>query len=93
MTKADLIEEIVEQTGIPRKEVATVVNEMLKSLKRAFLHRERVEFRGFGVFVVVNRKPRVGRNPKTRQEVRIPERPTVVFKVSKAIQRNIPLKD
>ncbi len=89
MTKADIVAGIAEQTGIPKKEVAVVVNAFLATLREAFLNHERVELRGFGVFTIKNRKRRIGRNPKTLEEVEIPERPAVVFKVSKLIRQKL----
>ncbi len=89
MTKADIVASITEQTGIPKKEVALVVNAFLEILRQAFLNHERVELRGFGVFTIKNRKRRIGRNPKTLEEVEIPERPAVVFKVSKLIREKL----
>ncbi len=89
MTKADLVGEIVRKTGLSKKDVAAAVNALFDSLKEAFYREERVEIRGFGIFTTKNRKPRVGRNPKTREEVRIPERKVVVFKPSKIIKKNL----
>jgi len=89
MTKADLIHEITERTGLPKRDVAAVVNALFDSLKAAFLRKERVELRGFGIFTTKNRKPRIGRNPKTKEEVRIPERTVVIFKPSKIVKDNL----
>lgn len=89
MTKADLIQEVTERTGLPKRDVAVVVNALFESLKSAFLRKERVELRGFGIFTTKNRKPRIGRNPKTKEEVRIPKRTVVVFKPSKIVKDNL----
>ncbi|HDM89971.1 MAG: integration host factor subunit beta [Candidatus Hydrothermae bacterium] len=89
MTKADLIADIANRTGLPKKEVAEVVNALFASLKEAFARKERVELRGFGIFTTKVRKPRVGRNPKTREEVRIPQRNVVVFKPSKIVKEKV----
>ncbi len=89
MTKAELISDVARKTGLPRKDVALVVNAVLESLKEAFFRKERIELRGFGVFVTKNRRPRVGRNPRTKEEVKIPERTVVVFKPSKVIKENL----
>ncbi len=89
MTKAELISDVARKTGLPRKDVALVVNAVLESLREAFFRKERIELRGFGVFVTKKRKPRVGRNPRTKEEVKIPERTVVVFKPSKVIKENL----
>jgi DNA-binding protein HU-beta len=89
MTKADLVVEVVRKTGLSKKDAAKAVNALFESLKEAFLREERVEIRGFGIFATKNRKPRVGRNPKTLEEVRIPARKVVVFKLSKILRKNL----
>ncbi|RKY99539.1 MAG: hypothetical protein DRQ10_06015 [Candidatus Hydrothermota bacterium] len=89
MTKAELISEVARKTGLPRKDVGLVINAVLEALKEAFFRKERVELRGFGVFMTKTRKPRVGRNPRTKEEVRIPSRTVVVFKPSKVIKENL----
>ena len=67
MTKAELISEVARKTGLPRKDVGLVINAVLEALKEAFFRKERVELRGFGVFMTKTRKPRVGRNPRTKR--------------------------
>jgi nucleoid DNA-binding protein len=89
MTKADLIQEVTERTGLPKKDVAIVINTLFDTMKAAFLRKERIELRGFGIFAIKNRKPRIGRNPKTKEEVKIPERTVVIFKPSKIIKDNL----
>lgn len=89
MTKADLIQEVVERTGLPKRDVAAMVNALLESMKAAFLRKERIELRGFGIFLAKVRKPRVGRNPKTREVVEIPERTVIVFKPSKIVKERL----
>ncbi len=85
MTKADLVNDVVRRTDIPKRDVAIVVDTFLQSLKDAFKRRDRIELRGFGVFMTKSRKPRIGRNPRTKEEVRIPERTVVVFRPSKLL--------
>jgi len=86
MRKQDIVDEIYQHTGLPKKDVQLVVNLFLESLKKAFLREERVELRGFGVFEVKQRKSRVGRNPRTREVVNIPPRKVVTFKPSKLVK-------
>jgi nucleoid DNA-binding protein len=85
MTKADLVNDVVRRTEIPKRDVAVVVDTFLQSLKDAFKRKDRIELRGFGVFMTKSRKPRIGRNPRTKEEVRIPERTVVVFRPSKLL--------
>ena len=86
MRKQDIVDDIYQQTGLPKKDIQLVVNLLLDSVRNAFLREERVELRGFGVFEVKKRKGRVGRNPKTREVINIPARKVVTFRPSKLIK-------
>jgi len=83
MKKADLVNKIAEETGLTKKDVYMVINEFIDQIKQALLNEDRVDLRGFGVFEVKTRKPRIGRNPRTREKVEIPKRKVVTFKPSK----------
>ncbi len=83
MKKADLVDRIAEETGLTKKDVYIVINEFIAQIKQALWNEERVDLRGFGVFEVKTRKPRIGRNPRTREKVEIPGRKVVTFKPSK----------
>lgn len=83
MTKADLVKIISENTGIIRKDVAVVVDSLLKSIKDSLIEGNHIEIRGFGTFKLKTRKPRVGRNPKTDQKVPVPQRTVPTFKFSR----------
>ena len=86
MTKADLVSDVVARTGLPRKEVAVVINAFLESMRQAFIEGKRVELRGFGVFALKRRKRRIARNPRTLDEVIIPDRMVLTFRPSRIIQ-------
>jgi nucleoid DNA-binding protein len=86
MRKQDIVDDIYQQTGLPKKDIQLVVNLLLDSVRNAILREERIELRGFGVFEVKKRKSRVGRNPKTREVINIPARKVVTFKPSKLIK-------
>ncbi len=83
MTKADLVKNISENTGIIRKDVAVVVDSLLQSVKDSLAAGNHIEIRGFGTFKLKTRKARVGRNPKTDQSVAVPERTVPTFKFSR----------
>ena len=83
MTKADLVKIISENTGIIRKDVAVVVDALLKSIKDSLIEGTHIEVRGFGTFKLKTRKPRVGRNPKTDEKVPVPQRTVPTFKFSR----------
>ena len=86
MIKKEIIEKISENTGLNKVIVKRIVDEFLKVLFVAFLNKERVELRDFGIFYFKKTKSKKGRNPKTGQLVIIPERTKIVFKPSKKIK-------
>jgi DNA-binding protein HU-beta len=76
----------MQTTDLPQNKAADVVSAIIDALRDALLRGERIELRGFGVFVVKDRKRGVGRNPRTGQEVPIPPGKTVRFKPGKALR-------
>lgn len=89
MRKLDIIREVSKQTGMPLKEIKLVVDAFLYSLKKAILNGDRVEIRGFGVFLTKKRKKRKGRNLKYNVPIEIPERNAIVFKPSIKIKEKL----
>ncbi|NKB67260.1 MAG: integration host factor subunit beta [Candidatus Latescibacteria bacterium] len=86
MTKADIVRQIAQGTGITKTDVAAVIDGFLESVSEALKAGEHVEIRGFGTFKTVTRAPRTGRNPQTGSEVKISSRQAPVFKPSKELK-------
>lgn len=82
MTKADLVEQVAGKTGLTRTDVAVVVDSFLEAVKTALEGGSNIEIRGFGTFKVKVRKARKARNPRTGDEVPVPDRKVPVFKPS-----------
>ena len=91
-TRSDIIASISKGTGIPVKEVRTVIEAFLEEVKEVYYSNSRIEFRGFGVFGNKFRKGRIGRNPRTNEEVKIPGRWMPTFKPSKVLKKEIESK-
>jgi len=89
MTKADLVDEIAQRTGLTKKDVADTVDEFLEAVSRALIGGKHIEIRGFGTFKVKDRKPRTARNPRTGEAVHVPPRKVPVFKVSKELKDRV----
>ncbi len=89
MTKADLVDEIAERTGLTKKDVAETVDEFLTAVARALESGKHIEIRGFGTFKVKDRKARIARNPRTGEAVEVPARRVPVFKVSKELKDKV----
>lgn len=90
MTKRDLVVRISEETGVIQQDVVRVIQKTLDHITEALLEGKNVELRKFGVFEVQTRKPRIGRNPhKPENQVVIPERKVVKFKMGKVMRDKI----
>ena len=86
MIKLDIINEVVNKTGITKTKAEMAVETVFESMKKALSEGDRIELRGFGVFNVRPRKTGIGRNPRTGAEVSIPPGKAVRFKPGKELQ-------
>ena len=87
MTKNDLIKQLQEELKTySLKDVTYVVNIIFDSMIDAIKRGERIELRGFGSFEVRERKPRMGRNPKSGAQVKLEERKVPFFKTGKELR-------
>lgn len=86
MIKLDIVNRVADRTGVPKMKAEQAVDALFNSMKEALARGERIELRGFGVFVVKPRKRGVGRNPRTSEEVAIPPGKTIRFKPGKELQ-------
>ncbi|HXJ92079.1 MAG TPA: HU family DNA-binding protein [Terriglobia bacterium] len=86
MIKLDIVNEVVNRTGITKTRAEMAVETVFNSLKKAMTAGDRIELRGFGVFNVKARKTGVGRNPRTGEEVNIKPGRAVRFKPGKELQ-------
>jgi len=86
LTKADLIEEVLNITELPRKESETIVETIFDSIIQALQKGEKIEIRGFGSFRTRQRRGRTGRNPKTGAKVEVPPKKIPFFKPSKELK-------
>ena len=89
MTKADLVRAVHERVGLSKKESAELVQFILDEIRAALARGEGVKLSGFGHFMVLERAARLGRNPKTGEEIRIAPRRAVVFRPSPLLRRRI----
>src|SRR6266568_1431875 len=86
MTKADLIEEVSKMVELTRKDSEVVVDTIFDSIVHSLRSGDKIEVRGFGSFRTRQRKPRVGRNPKTGDRVDVPAKKIPFFKPSKELK-------
>jgi len=86
MTKADLIDEVSRLAELTRKDSEVIVETIFDSVVRSLRAGDKIEIRGFGSFRTRQRKPRVGRNPKTGERVDVPAKKIPFFKPSKELK-------
>ena len=86
MTKADLIDEVSGLVELTRKDSEVVVETIFDSIVRSLRAGDKIEIRGFGSFRIRQRKPRIGRNPKTGTKVEVPAKKVPYFKPSKELR-------
>lgn len=86
MTKADIIEQIYEKIGFSKKESAEIVELVFDMMKQTLEKGEKIKISGFGNFVVRSKRPRVGRNPQTGEEIEISARKVLTFRPSQVLK-------
>ena len=86
MTKADLIDEVSRLAELTRKDSEVIVETIFDSVVRSLRAGDKIEIRGFGSFRTRQRRPRVGRNPKTGERVEVPAKKIPFFKPSKELK-------
>ena len=86
MNKAELIAAIAAKTGDTKKGVEASVNAFVDVVTEALVEGDKVQLVGFGSFEVRKRAARKGRNPQTKEEIKIPASKAPVFKAGKALK-------
>ena len=90
MTKAELIEALVDQIDrLTKKEAEMIVNVVLKSIADSLGNGNKVELRGFGSFKIKERRAREGRNPKTGEKVHVEAKRVPYFKAGKELRDRV----
>ena len=90
MIKSELVQRIASQNPhLYQRDVENIVNAILGEVTNAMAQGDRVELRGFGAFSVKNRPARVGRNPRTGEQVAVGEKYVPQFKAGKEIRERL----
>ena len=89
ITRADLSEAVYEEVGLSRNESAALVESVLEEISDALTRNEPVKISSFGSFAVRQKAQRIGRNPKTGDEVPILPRRVLVFRPSHVLKARI----
>ena len=89
MTKRELVIAVAVRLGYTQNEVASVVQTAFDTITDCLVQGQRLEIRNFGVFEVKKRDARIGRNPRTGEEVEIAEKQVASFKPGKALKEYV----
>ena len=91
--KADFINAIVDKTGVTKATASTLLNAVIESITESVCDGKKVTFSGFGTFERAERKARMGRNPRSGEEIEIPAYSTLTFSVSKGLKDKLNGRD
>lgn len=86
MTKADLVVKIAEKANLTKADAERALNSFLDTVEGTLVKDGKLTLTGFGTFVVDERKARVGRNPRTGAEIKIPATKVVKFRPGKILK-------
>ena len=86
MNKTELINAVADKTQLSKKDAETAVSATLDAITAALKEGDKVQLVGFGSFEVKKRAARTGRNPKTKESIKIPASKVPVFKAGKALK-------
>ena len=95
MTKADLVKNISDKTGMDKSDVQMIAEKFMNEVKNSLKNNENVYIRGFGSFIVKKRAEKTGRNISKNVAVVIPAHNIPAFKPSKtfvdSVKQNVPI--
>ena len=89
MNKTELIAAITEKTGFTKKDAEKAIAAVVASIEEALVKGDKVQLIGFGTFEVRERAARVGRNPQTKEEIKIAASKQPVFKAGAALKKAV----
>ncbi len=85
ITRFDIADSIHNEFGLPKKDCIELVSDIIDIIVEGLQNSGKVKIHNFGTFIIREKKSRIGRNPKTKEEVMISERKVVSFKASKNV--------
>jgi len=89
MNKAELVEEVTNQTGLTKKVSREAVDAVISAITDSLAREEKVTLVGFGTFQVMERKARRGVNPQTRGTIQIPAKKVPKFKPGRGLREKV----
>ena len=92
-TRSTLSEAVFKNVGLSRNESATLVDSVFSEILSSLINGDDVKISSFGTFIVRQKKERIGRNPKTGEEVPISARSVVTFRASNVLKSKVNVKN
>jgi DNA-binding protein HU-beta len=89
VNKAELVEEVANQTGLTKKISTEAVDAVISAITDCLIREEKVTLVGFGTFEVMERKARRGVNPQTRKTIQIPAKKVPKFVSGKSLREAV----
>ena len=89
MNKSELINAVAAAADVSKKDTEAVITAMLDTITEALKQGDKVQLVGFGSFEVKKRAARIGRNPRTKEEIEIPATVLPVFKAGKLLKDTV----
>ena len=86
MNKTELIAKVAETAGFSKKDAEKAINATVDAITAALVAGDKVQLVGFGAFEVKCRAERMGRNPKTKEAIKIPASKSPIFKAGKGLK-------
>jgi len=86
MNKAELTSAVADKTGLTKKDSDAAISAVFEVIEGALKGGDKVQLVGFGSFEVKQREARIGRNPKTKEQINIPASKSPAFKAGKALK-------
>ena len=89
MNKVELVAAVAEKTGLTKKDAECLISATVETIAEQLAQGEKVQIFGFGTFEVKQREARVGRDPRTKEEIPIPASRQPAFKASKILKQKV----
>ena len=93
LTKKDIVKSIYMQIGFPKKVIEEIINDLIDLIIIGIRKDKKLKIANFGTFTLREKKSRIGRNPKTKEERVVKERNVVLFKPSKDFKKFVNIND
>lgn len=89
VTRADLINKITQNNNFTRQQASDILKKTLEEIEKALASGEHVKISSFGTFSILQKKERVGRNPRTGKDAKITPRQVISFRASPVFKKSV----